>query len=78
MVSEDYRRRGWKASGGESSRVNAAAVSKVAHDDNMQLSDFLSEAERTNAKECDRHSDQNRKVLPVFEKMRAAQNDGAA
>src|SRR5437868_2468592 len=44
----------------------------------MQSSDFLAEAKRANAKERDRHSNQDSKVLPVFEKMRAAQNDGAA
>lgn len=44
----------------------------------IQLTDFLSEAKRANAKERDRHSNQNGKALPVFEKMRAAQNDGAA
>jgi hypothetical protein len=43
----------------------------------LKLSDLLSETQRADTEKQDRHDDQDNEVRPVFEKMRAAQNDRA-
>ena len=50
----------------------------ICSDDCLALStNLFAKAERAENEECDRHDDQDREMRPVFEKMCAAQNDGA-